>query len=142
MYVGWGFAAFVFYKVCTALVYDEGMNLSAALVGGIVAGVMIYLQGQYVAVQIRWGAGLGRHAMAVVLSGAIMSGLLWLIVQGFDADFAHRVAWPDDGYSPGLAHYAREQKNRVLVFLVVGAAPLLAKGIATLALLRSIYGSK
>lgn len=136
MYVGWGFGSFLFYKIATALLLPEPMNVIAALIGGICAGGLIFVQGQFIGPRL-WREDTGGIVLLIIATAGGMMLALWLIVQGFDQGFAEAIDWPDyEGYG------TQRQKLEVMIFEAIAAAPLIFKGIVTTLMFRAVYKSK
>lgn len=139
MYVGWGFVSFVFYKVATAMLLPEAMNFGAALVGGICAGACIYLQGQLIGDRL-WRKDLFGVARIVVLTAGGATVLVWLIVQGFDPDFAQSIAWPDEWSRQ--YNFDSQDIAELITFEIIAAFPVLLKGVLTTLLFWRLHASR
>lgn len=133
-YLAWGFGAFLFLKIATAMLLDESMSVLAAAISALIGvGVMMaqthYVLRRALATQRPW-----RAAEPIAASVIAQAGAVWLICQGFSPSFAETIrpfSLDRDIYFNGLG-----------LFAIIAALPVLAHGAYTMWQIRAIYAAK
>lgn len=100
----WGFGSFLFYKVASTLMFEDGLNLVTSGLVGVLAGAAIYGLGAATAtiygmrrVKQVFGSepeGVMRQQMfvAVAIAATVTAALGWAVIIGFDPSFADRIS--------------------------------------------------
>ena len=139
----WGVFAFLFYKVATAVILDQSLNLITSAIGGILVVVTIYyLAGWLAFIRVKAVArqltqrgsnapngGLGymppelpiQLGAATLVAGWLMAFVMYLLIQGFDQSMA-------DTIQLGGGRYSGAAQRAGWTFLVLMGLPIWVSG--------------
>jgi hypothetical protein len=135
----WGFGSFCFYKIASALAFDEPPNvLSCVVLAVLTTGVIFMLTKAMITRYGKWCAdrvvqGRGQDDLLVelvgvtLLAGAVAALAGWLVMIGFDASFSEGLV--------GTNFMGEYEVGNLIIAMGIFALPTLANGgMGTLAL--------